>query len=151
MFNEKGEVRLAIEKELTRRAGPDGVIPHGVMASLAAQHGVSRERVSSLARRMGLRGRRRGSPRPEKPRYQCLCGVERNTPTLCLSCRQVEIPCDICGKGKVMLDTEAARRLADGRMVFCSRRCLGINMYRKREEGRAHAGGTDGDNTRETG
>lgn len=148
----RAERTLAIEAAL-REAAVDGRLPNGVLTAIAAEHGLTKERIRQLAVRIGLRG-----PKGLRLRWACeMCGseheskpseVKRWCSRACSSRARAirqseEHVCPECGETFVMDRMQLTRmrqnlksgliRFTDGYQPSCSRRCGTRNGIRKRD------------------
>lgn len=87
--------RSEVATEFARRF-PDGNIPRGGLADVAEAVGLSKPRVSILARQMGIYG----TAPPDRGVGLCkLCGAPTPRPKrICKDCRVVNLTCDACGQ-----------------------------------------------------
>ena len=121
--NARGERSQHLRAALAGRY-PDRLLPRGIAADLAAEFGVSHQRVAQVATAMGWTIAPRSS-RKCPPRYECLCGRVQISPELCYDCDTVELPCGHC-KQMVRRTVDSMIRLFQYRVlttVYCNPRC----------------------------
>jgi hypothetical protein len=116
--------RHEIAAEFAKRF-PDGNIPRGALTEIAEAVGLSKPRVSILAREMGLYG----SEPPERSVGPCeACGRPMRRPKrICEDCRTVNLVCDACGKPFTRARDRVLEKQNDPRYrgrTFCSWTCF---------------------------
>ena len=103
---------------------PDRVIPRGIAIALAAEFGVSHQRVAQVASSMGWTTAPRSS-RKCPPRYECLCGQVQRSPNLCRECDTVALACGHCNEMVRRTAVSMLRFFQNGssNTVYCNPRC----------------------------
>jgi hypothetical protein len=108
-----------------QRMFPDGHVPRGGITRLARTVGLSKTRVSTVAREMGIYN----PPVVDRGTGPCeVCGKETKRPKrLCADCRVITLTCDACGKQFQRPRDRVLEKQYDPRYrgrVFCSWACF---------------------------
>ena len=111
---------------------PDRVIPRGIAVTLAAEFGISQQRVAQVASSMGWTTAPRFS-RKCPPRYECLCGRVQRSPHLCKDCDRVELACGHCNETVRRTAVSMLRffQYGSSNKVYCNPRCWAADAPRR--------------------
>ncbi len=127
----RDELSTRVQSALAERY-QGSVVPRGTTPLLAAEFGVSRQRISQILQSSG-RTVARPPARPCPPNYECLCGRVQRGQDLCKECNVVELPCRHCQRPvhRTVPYLLALFRFKNSTTVFCNHACLMADAPRR--------------------
>lgn len=112
------------QEEMAKRY-PCQEIPLGHITQLAAEFGVSKQRVSQVAKKLGLTSRKFEAQITNRVCGNCGQPLQKHK-QLCHDCLYVTLACDICGRLFERLRSVAVARNERFKGVYCSHECYGV-------------------------